>query len=156
MNHKSLLMLGPICFLSISFMNPKLYYLCQKRYWYNTAGSTRAYWYNTPGFYCPNAKHEGCKINIVTRGYILVKPRVQKSRYAQVEPGVLALLFKDWKLPVGYFWRLKNELVPYQINYELIHMSFSILDNFIDNSRKKIIRKKQSSNWRGIFSNITR
>ena len=46
-------------------------------------------------FYGPNAKHEGCKINIVTRGLILPKSRGQRSQYAWVGPAVLTLLFGD-------------------------------------------------------------
>ena len=45
--------------------------------------------------YCPNTKHEGCRINVVTSAVVNVKPREQKSQYAQVGPGVLALSFED-------------------------------------------------------------
>ena len=35
------------------------------------------------------------KLIMSQRGYIVVKPREQKSQYAQVGPGVLTLLFED-------------------------------------------------------------
>ena len=42
-------------------------------------------------FYGPNAKHEGCKINIVTRSAILTKSQEDKSRYAWFSPAVKTL-----------------------------------------------------------------